>query len=325
MTLRLGLAGVGIHGGRYARHLLEGDVAGARLTAICRKDASRGRDLADRHGLSFVAHPSELADHPAVDAVVLALPPDLHETAATACVENDRPVLVEKPLAHDLAGASRLTRIVEERGALLMVAQTLRFDPLVQLMRRRVTEIGALRTIYVNQRAEPAGLDWHDEAGPGGMLLNMAVHGFDLIRFLGGLEARSVSAEIQGRRMQRTEDELAMIVRLDPGDVLAVLEYARTTSSRSGSVELTGESGQLCGDHIHRTLFHVRGRERSDLGPVDPAPTVPRLLESFVHCVVAQTRPEVVARDGLATLELVEATRIAAREGRRVELSELRD
>ena len=43
MPLRIGLAGLGIHGERYARHLLRNDVPDARLTAVCRRDRGRIR------------------------------------------------------------------------------------------------------------------------------------------------------------------------------------------------------------------------------------------------------------------------------------------
>ena len=78
--IRIALAGLGVHGARYARHLLAGDVCGATLAAVCRSDLARGREFAARHGVAVEPDVGSLARRPDVDAVVLALRPDLTST-----------------------------------------------------------------------------------------------------------------------------------------------------------------------------------------------------------------------------------------------------
>ncbi len=122
MSLRIGLAGCGIHGMRYAQHLLNGDIPGARLTAISRRDTLAGTALARQHGLTFLASPEELATHTDVDAVVIALPPDLHPGVVRACLGAGRPVLVEKPMAPDLDQARDLVeRVDSDHGPLKLI------------------------------------------------------------------------------------------------------------------------------------------------------------------------------------------------------------
>jgi len=69
--VRIGLAGLGIHGGRYAAHLLAGDVPGLSLGAVSRADAREGSIFALAHGIAFVNDPRELATVPGIDAVVV--------------------------------------------------------------------------------------------------------------------------------------------------------------------------------------------------------------------------------------------------------------
>ena len=196
MSLRLGLAGLGTHGRRYAEHLLRGDVADAELTAVCRADEKLGRRFAEERGVVFVRDPLELAAHPAVDAVVLCLPPDLHPAAAEACLSLHRPVLVEKPMAPDAASARRLTDLTRQSGSFLMVGQTLRYDAVVRSLVEACPSVGAIHGVYINQRFEPSTHAWLDRPGSGGILLNTGVHGFDLLRFLTGLEPVRVWAEV---------------------------------------------------------------------------------------------------------------------------------
>jgi myo-inositol 2-dehydrogenase / D-chiro-inositol 1-dehydrogenase len=322
-VLRLGLAGLGIHGLRYANHLLAGDVPGGCLAAVSRADADAGRDFAARHGVAFVPDPRELAAFPGLDAVIVVLRPDLHAPVAEACLEAGRPVLVEKPLATCVADARRIARLAERARAPLMVAHTLRFDAVVERMREALASLGPLRLMAINQRFDPAGRGWLDEPGPGGVLLNTAVHGLDLIRFLTGREVESVTAEVGRAETVRTEDQAAAVLRLE-GGVLATLDNCRATAGRSGRIEIAGDRGQLVGDHVHRTLVRYEGRRAENLGPVPQRPTVPEVLRRFVACVAEGAPVPVTARDGLAAVELAEAMRISAAEGRRVRVADLR-
>jgi myo-inositol 2-dehydrogenase/D-chiro-inositol 1-dehydrogenase len=324
MPLRIGLAGLGIHGQRYARHLLGGDVADAHLVAISRRNERAGRAFAREYGLHYARDPGELAVHPAIDAVVLVLPPHLHAPAAIACLREGKPVLVEKPLAVDPAAAGGVVRELERTGGWLMVAHTLRFDAVVIRLREEAAKLGPLRLVAINQRFEPTTRSWIDQPGPGGILLNTGVHGFDLLRHITGLEPVSVCAECCRAVTRRTDDGFASTLRFEPGGVLATIDNSRATRSRSGRIEVVGEQGQAWADHVHRTLVVVRGSETNDLGPIAPSPTIPATLQAFVHGVRARTAPLVSAADGLAAVEMAEAAARSAREGRRVMLEELR-
>lgn len=322
--LRIGLAGVGVHGWRYARPLLEGTIGGATLAAISRRDERQGRELAERHGLDYLADPRELATCPGIDAVVAVLPPDLHPPVALACLDAGRPVLLEKPLAPNRQSAAAVVERAEATGTPLMVAHTLRFDAVVERVRREIPTLGTLRVMALNQRFEPTTRDWIDTPGRGGALLNTGVHGFDLMRFLTGAEAVSVVAESNAAVTRRTEDEFACVVRLEPGGILATLDNARTTRGRSGRIEIAGEHAQLRADHVLRTFSRIEGRTETSSGPVPGRHTVDVTLQTFVASVRDGSPPPITARDGLAAVELVEACLTSARLGRRVLLDELR-
>jgi len=322
--LRIGLAGVGLHGWRYADTLLKGTIRGATLTAISRRDKARGRELAEQYGVKHVGDPRELATHPGVDAVIAVLPPDLHPLVALACLDAGRPVLVEKPLAPDRRTAAAVARGVKETGTPLMVAHTLRYDAVVEKVRREIPALGALRVIALSQRFEPTTRDWIDTPGRGGALLNTGVHGFDLMRYLTGAEAVSVMAETETTVTRRTEDEFACIVRLEPGGILATLDNARTTEGRSGRIEVAGERGQLRADHVLRTFATIQGRTETLSEPVPQRHTVDVALDAFVACVREETPPPITVEDGLAAVELVEACALSSKLGRRVLLDELR-
>ena len=65
-----------------------------------------------------------------VDAVDVCLPHDLHEPVVVAAAEAGKHVLVEKPIARDLAEADRMIEAADRAGVTLMVCHDRRFHPL---------------------------------------------------------------------------------------------------------------------------------------------------------------------------------------------------
>ena len=81
--LGIGLIGLGKHGSRYARHIVE-DLTDAALVAVCRRNRTEGEKLAAAYRCAFHGDYRDLVANPRVDAVVVAVPPMLHPTVVEA-------------------------------------------------------------------------------------------------------------------------------------------------------------------------------------------------------------------------------------------------
>lgn len=318
--LRVGLAGLGIHGARYARHLLAGDVEGMRLAAVSRRDADKARAFAAEHGLAFAGDPRDLAAMGGLDAVIAVLEPQLHGPTALACLDAGRPVLVEKPMASELTTAEEIAARAESTGVPMMVAHTLRFDPLVLAVKHEAEALGPIRMVSIDKCLEPTDRPWTDAAGKTGGFVHTGVHGFDLLRFLTGAEPVSIASEMQRIGTRHAENQFASLVRLEPGGILGVLQDSRATLGRSGAIAVICERGQVRGDHIHRTLHRVEGRRLADLGPVPDKPTVVEVMRAFEAAVRGGGPCPVGPRDGLAAMRLADAAWRSAQSGFRVPL-----
>jgi len=313
--LRFGLIGLGRHGSRYAHHLLE-DVDGARLTAVCRRDEKAGRAFAEPHGLTFYDDYSRLIEDPRVDAVAVAVSPDIHLDICRRAARAGKHILLEKPLARDLAEGRRLQQIVEGAGVTFMLAQTLRFNSVVREIRARIGELGRIHLMAFNQRMEPHGLAWLDNlrAAGGGNVLHTGVHTFDLIHYLSGRPVEWAWCRT-GRVYQReTEDLYTAVLGLD-GGLRCLLDACKVTGGRSGRIEVVGDEGQLVGDHVLGTLSLIRDRQAVALEVAPPVPTVRETLAAFIRCVSEGGCPPVTAADGVRTLKAVEMCYRSAETG----------
>jgi predicted dehydrogenase len=304
--IRFGLIGVGRHGSRYARHLLD-DLPEVELVAICRRDVAGGQEFARAKGIAFYADYRELLSDDRLDAVAVVVPPDLNGPICTAAAQRGLAFVVEKPLAHSLADAEKIVQETQGTGSKGMVAQTLRFDNLVQALKGHLPLVGGLHEILIEQHFEPSPLPWLDEPGRGGVILHTGIHSFDLLRFLTAGEVVRVYCESFRRRTQRSEDEFSAMLQIEPGSLRAVVTNLRTTMGRTGRIEVVGEKGILVGDHVHQYLHLIQGREQQPLPLPPPVPTVRECLQAFVTWVREDIPPPVSLTDGVKALAVVDA------------------
>ncbi len=315
-ALAIGIVGAGQHGLRYIRHLTE-DVTGARLVAIARRDRYQGETLATALGCAFHADWRALVADPRVEAVVTVVPPVLNAAIAEAACRAGKHLLLEKPLASTLAEARRIVTAVQGAGVHAMVAHTLRFDATVAAVRAHVETIAPLHAVTVIQRFERSPLAWLDrraESG-GGVILHTGVHSMDLLRLLSGREVVDVACVTARLLTRETEDNFVMLARLGADGLLGQVSGSRALGGRTGVIELAGAGGQIVADHVHRTAWIVRGRERAPLSLPAEVPTVREALRAFVAGVRGEAPMPITIQDGLRAVAIVDACYRSAASG----------
>ncbi|WP_240519571.1 Gfo/Idh/MocA family protein [Amycolatopsis antarctica] len=122
--LRVGLVGAGpwaaeVHAPGLADH------PGTVLSAVWTRRPEPGRELAEAHGATAYTDVDALIAE--VDAVAFAVPPAVQAELAVRAAKAGRHVILEKPIAADLAGARRVAEAVEEAGVASLVMLTLRY------------------------------------------------------------------------------------------------------------------------------------------------------------------------------------------------------
>jgi myo-inositol 2-dehydrogenase/D-chiro-inositol 1-dehydrogenase len=320
-SLGVGLLGLGRHGQRYAGHLARGDIRGARLVAVWRRDRAAGRRDSRLYGVALAPTPLALCERRDVDIVAVVLPPGLYPPLVEAAAQAGKAILLEKPLAATTDAARRILRAVRQAHVPAMVAHTLRFDSRVRALVRAVRKLGPVRTLHCVHHLPNRGLRWESEAahGPGGILHQTATHGLDLIRFITGREARRVSCLAWRVRNPRLPDAALIRVEL-AGRATAAVSVGKVSAGLSHAIEAVCDGGIVRADLVTGRLTVSWGgsgtrRPRQREWVVPATPTVPLALSAFAQAIRAGRAPPVPLDDAAQTHALVEAAVTSARLG----------
>ncbi|MFZ4843701.1 Gfo/Idh/MocA family protein [Mycetocola saprophilus] len=137
---------------------------------------------------------SALAAETGAQAVVNVTVPVAHHAVSTEALFAGLPVLCEKPIAPTVATALSLAASAEASGQLLMTSQSRRYYRALAALRARVGELGTVGTVSCEFAKAPRFGGFRDEMDHV-LLVDMAIHQFDAVRYLLNLDPVAVYCE----------------------------------------------------------------------------------------------------------------------------------
>ena len=333
-----GIVGLGLIGKVHAEAMQE--IPGARLLAVCGRDAAKTGAFAARFGATAYTDYAQFLAHSGLQVVNLCTPNGLHAEQGIAAARADKHVLVEKPIEITLAKADELIAACDAARVKLGVIFQSRFLPAVLRIKRALDEgrLGKLMLgdAYVKWYRAPEYYadSWHGTLAldGGGALINQAIHTVDLLRWLAGPVETAFALKAALRYPQiEGEDTLVASLRFANG-ALGVIQAA--TSAKPGfkrRLELSGERGTIILDGDAISTWVIDGEEAAPSddaqitdGSANPAAISNeghrRQIEDMLHAVLEDRAPLIDGREGRKSLEVVEALYRSANEARAVSL-----
>ncbi len=228
--VRLGIAGLGMAGAVMV-HAARAHPAIALVAAADPHAAPRAAFTADT-GLAAHADIAALCDNPSIEAIYIATPHQFHAAHVALAAAAGKHVIVEKPIALDLADAARIVELADQAGITLIVGHTHGFDPGVRLMRRMIASgaHGQLGLIaqwnYTNYLYRPRRPEELDTARGGGIVFNQMPHQIDVARVLAASPARSVRAHLLALDPARPTEALGSAMIFFDNGAAATLTYS---------------------------------------------------------------------------------------------------
>lgn len=170
---------------------------GFELFAVMRRDLAKAQDYALRHKVPhFYDDADVLINHPEINAIYIATPPDSHEYYALKVAEAGKICCIEKPMAPSYEACLRINSAFEDRKLPLFVAYYRRSLPRFLQVKQWIDQrkIGRIKHIHwhftkpANDLDKSKAYNWRTDAAiaPGGYFDDLASHGLDLFMYLLG-------------------------------------------------------------------------------------------------------------------------------------------
>jgi 1,5-anhydro-D-fructose reductase (1,5-anhydro-D-mannitol-forming) len=301
----------------------------ARLVGVVGRELATAKTLAERFGARTYPSLAELLADPAIRAVYLVTPNDLHAPQTLEAAEAGRHVLCEKPLALSPGECRAMIAACRAAGVKLGVGFHLRQHEAHRRARKLITGGALGEPVFaraqwaISRRTARNGWWGAPERAGAGILYGTGVHVIDLLRFVLGREVEAVAAWTDARPEQPLDSRVLALLRFS-GGLEAVLVAARAFGRPDNDLVVHGPEGRLATrDTVWEDLggslelATESGPERWDFA--DEAPGL-RLyadqVERFGRAILGDGEPGASGEDGLAAALVSEAIQRSAAEAR---------
>jgi scyllo-inositol 2-dehydrogenase (NAD+) len=333
----IGVIGLGRMGQVYATFSAS-QLADASLVAVADMRSDVVASFADRIGgaKTYVDYQDLLAD-PNIQAVIVTTPTSTHRDVVIASAAAGKAIFCEKPTALTLAATDEMIAAVEKAHVMFQVGFMRRFDSGYAAAKRQL-EAGAIGDPVVIRSIgrDPfrTSLEYANPAVSGGLILDMGIHDFDLLRWLMGDEVQRVYTEVASLVYPELEtvgdvDNAMMTLRFEKGG-LGNVEVSRTANyGYDIQTSVIGTKGALQIGYLQETpvLILTPKGARYDVVPHFPqrfGAAYTAQIAHFVECLRDGKAPSVTHVDARAALQIGLAATMSQHEGRVVYVNEIK-
>ena len=250
------MIGIGMMGRNHVR-VWDESIEGVVLAGVADPDpAAVERATAGRRARGYADAERMFAEEE-LDLVSIVAPTSLHLPVTLSALRSGANVLVEKPIAATREEATTMIEAAAEAGRMLTVGHIERFNPAIRELRRRLDggELGRIFQISAT-RLGPFPARIRDV----GVVVDLAPHDIDVMRYLVGSEPVRVYAEAERRIHTEHEDLFNGILKFENG-VIGVLNINWLTATKRRTLTVTGERGFYVADYIDQDLIFYANQD----------------------------------------------------------------
>jgi len=228
------------------------------VIAVMRRDAEMAKDYSRRHKIkNWYSNSERIINHPDINAIYIATPPDTHADYAIQALEAGKIVLVEKPMALNYSQCHEMIKVAEETKIPLFVAYYRRSLPYFLKIKELISSgtIGEVRLVNLKLFYPPRPNDAHINYKPwrvkpqisgGGYLFDLGSHQLDMLDFLFGPLTITGSYVSNQGKLYEAEDIVLANFKFD-GKILGTASWCFTVQEKSkiDFAEIIGSKGKI--------------------------------------------------------------------------------
>jgi myo-inositol 2-dehydrogenase/D-chiro-inositol 1-dehydrogenase len=332
--IKIGIVGLGRIGKVHLFNIQQ-LISGASVIAACSR-SEKSLEYAKKHSVKglFTSFDDMLSEG-GIDAVIIASPTALHFEHLKLAIAAGKHIFCEKPIDLSIENVKEIKSLLDANPVKFMVGFNRRYDPNILKIKKELNEgrLGAPQSVKIISR-DPGPPPMEYIKTSGGLFLDMAIHDFDLARYLMNSEITEVysTASIFGDLPLETVEDVdtAVTILKFKNKGFATIENSRnSTYGYDQRIEVFGEKGLLSAQNKSDDSVYFANNS----GFHKPKPvgffierykeSYINILDSFVQCLEQNKDLELTFQDGLQSLAISLAAKKSSKQNRTVLLSEI--
>src|SRR5712692_500305 len=343
-VIKVGIVGLG----RWAKVLARAAAKSSslRIVSAYSRTQEKRQAFARELGIAAVSDLAAMLADASIRGVILTVPNEQHLPLAREVAKAGKHVYTEKPIASTLEDGLAIAALEAQYGVTVTVGHSARLMAGIRAMRAAIDggELGRLAFLeanFSNERAlelTPQSWRWYKHRAPGGPLSQLAVHHFDVLRYLGGdvVEASAMASKLSPVGAE-VDDQSMTLLKFADGKIGYV--GSCWTSPGIFAVRVFGSKGLMHYEidfgtwdtpdklHLTSTLYIQRGKDgygkREEL-KVPESDMFRAELEMFAESCVSGRANLLNARNGnIAVAVVYAALKSIDRNGQSVRIADV--
>ena len=326
---KTGVIGVGVMGQNHARIYSEIST----LVGISDTNQQLGKEIAKRFNIKFYKDYKELLNDD-IEAVSIATPTTTHYKIATDALKAGKHILVEKPFCSTIDEATKLDNMAKEKDLTLAIGLIERHNPIVKFIKESIQKDEFGKIISINARRVSS---FPPRVKDVGVIIDLAIHDIDIIRYLTNSEIDTVYAIGGGGGSGKFEDHANILLDME-NEINGFIEVNWLTPMKVRKLSLTCSRRYVEAEYIDQSIT-VSSSKVLDLDTQDIYSTplendirhihlkkqepLKNELLNFLNAIIEKKRPLVTGEDGIQSLTVATAAVKSLKEKRPIKLNEM--
>lgn len=297
------------------------------LKSVCDTDTELAREISEKFNCNYTSNYKDLLYDKEIDTLLICTPHHLHVPIALEALNNNKNIIIEKPLANTLSQARNLFEVAMHSKNKVTISFLYRYDPQIQFFKNFISSgyIGNIQSIdfslLLNKpdsywsmgNLARSSSDWRKSKikSGGGIIAMQLSHHFDIIRFITGLEIQNVSTKLFYNKEMEVESAANINFNLSNGAIGTIKASYNSTAFQEKKLEITGTKGQL---EVYNSIFFTKASIKNLIPNIYykvinfPTAQLRReLVDDFSQSIQRNTTTKVTLEDGLKSQELIES------------------
>ena len=307
--MNIGIIGFGYWGTNLVRNFK--NIKNCNVTHIAESEVSRHKQIHELYPDITISTFDEIIKNSDVDAVVIATHISSHYSLAKKALENDKHVLIEKPMADSVKNALELIRLSKQQNKILMVDHTYLYTGVVQEI-KKLTKDGSLDEIlYIDSIRANLGKFQSDF----NVLWDLAPHDISIVNYL--INEKPISVQAIGKSYTKNElESIAYLVLHYKSNKIIHLTCSWVSPIKIRTMIIAGSKKMLVFDDLEQKKIRIYDKNfqngiTSNDDILEPKFSSKEgllaMAEDFVSSIINDKEPLSDSTSGLEVVKILEA------------------